>query len=69
MDEHSNPAAPREVIESLDNSVRDVAAGRVHDALAVQAEARQMLGDQESARSAVPSPRRDKAVRRTRSTS
>jgi hypothetical protein len=69
MDEQTNRPAPRHVIEALDASVRDIAAGRVHDALAAQAEAHRMVADHERAGSTPPSPRRDKTVRRTRSTS
>ena len=67
MDEQSNRPAPRHVIELLEASVRDIAAGRVHDALAVQAEAQRMLADHEgAARLSASSSRREKRVRRTR---
>lgn len=45
MDDHIRRKVPQNVIESLDASVRDIAEGRLHDALAVQAEARQMISD------------------------
>ncbi len=67
MDDQTNRAAPRPVIEALDASVRDVAEGRVHDAQIVQAEARRMLADYQAARSIVPVLRRLGPARRTRS--
>jgi hypothetical protein len=64
MDEQSNRPAPQHLIEALEASVRDIAEGRLHDARAVQAEARRMLAGHKSARSvensrrhATPSPR------------
>jgi len=38
---------PRHFLDDLDASERDVAEGRVHDAMDVQAEARRMLADYE----------------------
>ncbi len=69
MDDHATHAAPRHVIEGLDASVRDIADGRVHDAQAVQAEARRMLADHQAARSSAPASRRPVSVRRIRSIS
>lgn len=66
MDEQSNRPAPRDVIEALDASVRDIAEGRVLDAHAVQAEARRMLADHERAQSGTPAPRRGRTARRAR---
>lgn len=57
---------PQNVIESLDASVRDIAEGRLHDALIVQTEALQMLSDHERAGAAEPSAAK---VRRARSSS
>jgi hypothetical protein len=68
MDEPSNRAAPQHVIEALDASVRDIAAGRVYDARGARAEARRILADHDGARSAEPSLRRETTGRRTRST-
>ena len=45
MDEQSNRSAPQHVLEALAASVRDIAAGRVFDARAVQDEARRMLDE------------------------
>jgi hypothetical protein len=66
MDEQSNRPAPRDVIEALDASVRDIAEGRVLDAHAVQAEARRMLADHERAQSGTPASRRGRTARRVR---
>lgn len=43
MNKQSNRTALRLVVESLKSSLRDIAAIRVHDSRAVQAEARRML--------------------------
>ncbi len=51
MDDQTSRQAPRSVIESLDASVSDIAAGRVSDAAAVQNEAKRMLEAFEKARS------------------
>jgi len=48
MDDRINQAAPRHVIEALDASVRDIAEGRVDDALGACDEARRMLGAYEA---------------------
>jgi len=49
MDEHASRATPRAVIEAAEDSLRDIAEGRVVDAAEVQAEARQMLAEYENA--------------------
>lgn len=67
MDDQTNRAAPRHVIEALDASSRDVAEGRVHDAQIVHAEARRMLADYQAARSVALVSRRRGPTRRTRS--
>ncbi len=43
MDDQTKRSAPQPIIDSLESSVRDIADGNVHDAEAVQAEARRML--------------------------
>jgi hypothetical protein len=69
MDEQTNRPAPRHVVESLDASVNDLKAGRVHDASGVQAEARRMLDEQRRKRASVASPGQRGTAARTRSTS
>jgi hypothetical protein len=49
MDDQPARSAPPPLIESLDMSVRDIAAGNVSDAGDVQAEVRRMLADYERA--------------------
>jgi hypothetical protein len=66
MDDQINRPTPRQVIESLDASLRDVAAGRLHDAHAAQAEARRLLAEYEGAASSGRGPHRDTSRRRTR---
>jgi hypothetical protein len=51
MEDQTSQQAPRAVIEALDVSVRDVAAGRVRDASSVQHEACHMLDEVEMTRS------------------
>jgi hypothetical protein len=53
MDQQTNDAALRYVINALDTTIRDVAERRVHDAWAVQAAVRQMLEDHKAGRSTV----------------
>jgi hypothetical protein len=69
MDDQTNRAAPRRLIEALDASVRDIAEGRVRDAPAVQAEARRMLVDHNTGRSTAPTSGRPGPARRIRSIS
>jgi hypothetical protein len=69
MDDQVDRPTPRHVIESLDASVRDIGAGRVHDAHAAQAEARRLLAEHETAASSGRGPHRVTNRRRTRSMS
>jgi len=68
MDEQTNRHVPQHIVEALDASVRDVAAGRVHEADAVQAEARHMLAEHEAGRAKTALPRRATTGDRTRAT-
>lgn len=68
MDEQTNRDVPQHILEALDASVRDLAAGRVHEADAVQAEARHMLAEHESGRANTGLPRRATTGGRTRTT-
>lgn len=52
MDEQVSRQVPRKLTEVLDASVRDLAAGRVGDAVAAQREARRMLKAFEKTRAA-----------------
>ncbi len=45
MDDQVNRAAPLDITDTLDASVRDLAPGSVSDARSVQTEARRMLAD------------------------
>jgi len=45
MDDQVNHPAPRDLIEALESSVRDLEAGTVSDARSVQTEARRLLAD------------------------
>jgi hypothetical protein len=60
MDDRAKSTAPPSLIESLDESARDLAEGRVTDAAEVQTEMRRMLADYQAAHAAkrhdVPSP-------------
>ncbi len=47
MQRQTNPTVPRHITEALDASLDDIAAGRLNDVDAVQAEARQMLAEHE----------------------
>ena len=47
MQRQINPIVPPHIAEALDASLDDIAAGRLQDADAVQAEARQMLAEHE----------------------
>jgi hypothetical protein len=69
MDDQTNRDAPRDLIEALDASVRDIAEGRAQDAQAVQAEARRMLVDYQTGRSTAPLSGRPVSARRIRSIS
>jgi hypothetical protein len=55
MDEQT---VPQRILEALDASAKDIAAGRVHEADAVQAEARHMLAEHEAGRASSASPRK-----------
>ncbi len=57
MDEQTNRTSPKSLIRSLDDSLRDLETGAVSDAGGVQAEARRLLQEYETARppSAQPS--------------
>jgi hypothetical protein len=49
MDDRAESTAPPSLIESLDESARDLAEGRVTDAAEVQTEMRRMLADYKAA--------------------
>jgi hypothetical protein len=66
MDDQTRLPAPQHIVDDLDESVRDIVEGRLHDAKAVEAEARRMLDDYERSRSeatASPAVRRAKRIR------
>ena len=63
MDDRVTSPAPRHVIDSLDQSVRDIASGNVQNADVTQAEARRMLADFERAQLTSPTPRPAKSAR------
>jgi hypothetical protein len=69
MDDRTNQAAPRHVLEALDASVRDIAEGRVHDALGACDEARRMLEAYEAGHLDEPMTLRPRANRQGRSSS
>ena len=58
MDEQTNRDVPQHIVEALDASVEDLAAGRVHEADAVQDEARRMLAEHKSGGANTALPRR-----------
>lgn len=69
MDEQINWDGPQHIVEALDASVKDLTAGRVLEADAVQAEARHMLAEHEAGKASTVSPRsKAKAGGRTRAT-
>jgi len=52
MDDQIRRPVSQRVVDALDASVRDIAEGNLHDAQAVQAEARRMLAEHERAQRA-----------------
>jgi predicted transcriptional regulator len=50
MQRQINPIVPRHITDALDASLDNIAAGRLNDVDAVQAEARQMLAEHERSR-------------------
>jgi len=66
MDDQTSHPASQRVIDAADASVHDIAAGSVHDAQSVQAEARRMLADYERAQRAVPRSSAANPARRAR---
>jgi hypothetical protein len=66
MDDQARRSARQHIIETLDASVRDIAEGNVHDAQAVQAEARRMLADHERTQRTARRSRSGKPTKRTR---
>ncbi len=66
MDDQTRRPTPQRIIEVLDASVRDIAEGNVHDAQAVQAEARRILADHERTQPTTPRSPSGKPARRTR---
>jgi hypothetical protein len=69
MDAHSNRPTPKHIIESARASLDDIAEGRLHDALDVQAEVRRMLADYEAGLATAPSGRASSHRRPIRSAS
>jgi hypothetical protein len=66
MDDQIRLPTPQHIVDDLDTSVSDIVEGRLHDAKAVEAEARRMLDDYERLRSdgsASPAARRTKRIR------
>ena len=63
MSRKSNPNVPPHIIQSLDASLADVAAGRIVDAASVQSDVRQMLAEYERSVSENPKSRRAKQSR------
>jgi hypothetical protein len=57
MRSHRTSTVPKHIVESLDASLADIAAGRLADADAVQAEARRLLADHEAKRSSGHAPK------------
>ncbi len=65
MQRQINPIIPPHITEALDASLDDIAAGRLNDVDAVQAEARQMLAEHERNRpvaSVLPRAKRTKVA-------
>jgi hypothetical protein len=67
MDDQTRLTSPQQIVDDLDASVRDIVEGRLHEAKAVEAEARRMLRDYERPRSEVPASPVGSRAKRNRS--
>jgi len=67
MDDQTSRPVSQRVVDALDASVRDIAEGNLHDAQAVQVEARRMLAEHEHRQRAAPRSSAAPRARRIRS--
>ncbi len=66
MDHQISRSAPQHIIKALDDSLRDIAEGNIHDAQAVQAEARRMIAERDRPQPSAPRGSLRKPARQTR---